>query len=148
MGPQLEIRVAHRDRNYRDVGATLGIGFATKTAAIPAVLASTVFRPVGIGVGERRIRGRPWERMIAVLARGLGEQLAREDRSERRQRIFGRTRRLEEIAAGLDLAANIAGLAGHRRRALEAIVVRLPPVAGDPPALDAHVVETQRHAII
>ena len=28
--------------------------------------------------------------MIAILVRGLGEQLAREDRGERGQRIFGR----------------------------------------------------------
>jgi hypothetical protein len=76
MGAQLEIRIAHRDRNHRNMGAPLGVGFATKTAAISAVLAGTVFRSVGISIGARRIRGRPWERVIAIFVSGLGKQLA------------------------------------------------------------------------
>ena len=46
--------------------------------------------------------------MIAVVGGGCGEHFARQDRRERRQRIFTLARRFERIAARLDLPANIA----------------------------------------
>ena len=52
---QLEVRVAHGDRDHRDQRAALGVRLATEPLTIAAVLASAVFRAVWIGVGARRV---------------------------------------------------------------------------------------------
>ena len=77
--------------------------------------------------------------MVAVVFRRLGEHLARQDRRERRQRIIARARRLERVAAALDLAIYVAGLARHRRSVFELVVIRLELGVGDAPILDGHV---------
>ena len=58
---------------------------------------------------------------------------------ERRQRIAALARPLERIAAGLDRAAEVAGLAGDAAQVFEAVVVGLELVVGDAPVLDRHV---------
>src|SRR5580692_4533437 len=120
--------------------AALGVGFATKALAIAAILAAAELRAVRIGVGLRGVRRRPRERMIAGIARCIGEHFARQDRRQRRQRIVAGARRLERIAAGLDLAAEIAGLAGDRRGIFELVVIGLELGVADAPVLDRHVV--------
>ena len=85
--------------------------------------------------------------MVAELARRLAEHLARENLGERRQRIFAGARRLEGIAARLDLAAQIAGLAGDRRRVFELVVIGLELVIGDAPVLDRHVLGNEALAV-
>ncbi len=78
--------------------------------------------------------------MIAELLRRFGEHHARQDRRQRRQRVFAGARRLERIAALLDLALDVAGLAGDRRGVFEPVVIGLELVVGDAPVLDRHVV--------
>ena len=139
MRAELEIRVAHGDRDHRHVGAALGIRLAAEALAIAAILASAELRTVRIRIGARRVGGRSRERMIAVVLCRGGEHLARQDRRQRRQRIFARAGRLKRVAARLDLPADVAGLAGNRRRVFEPVVIRLQLVVGDAPVLDRHI---------
>src|SRR4051794_19005455 len=140
MGAQLEVRIAHRDRDYGAMRAALGVGFAAEALAIAAILAAAEFRAVRIGVRLRGVGRRPRERVIAGIARGIGEHLACQDRRQRRQRVVAGARRLERIAAGLDLAADIAGLAGDRRGIFELVVIGLELGVADAPVLDRHIV--------
>src|SRR5205807_868957 len=88
MGAQLEAGLAQRDRDHGDVRAALGVRLAAEALAEAAVLAGAELRAVRIGIGTRRIRRWPRERVIAELARGVGEHLARQDRRKRRQRVI------------------------------------------------------------
>src|SRR5262245_43308848 len=115
------------------------VGLAAEALAMTAILAGTKLRSIRIGVGARGVGGRARERMIAEVARGLVEHLAAQDRREWRQRIFACAWRFERIAAGLNLALDVAGLAGDRRRVLELVVIGLELVVGDAPVLDRHV---------
>src|SRR5262247_1958119 len=116
MRAQREVRVAHRDRDHRDVRRAFGVRLAAEALAMAAILTGAEFRSVRISIGARSVGGWARERVIAEVARGLVEHLAAQDRGERRQRIFARARRFERIAAGLELALEIAGLAGDRGR--------------------------------
>ena len=133
MGAQLEVRALHRCRYHRDVRARLRVGLAAEALAEAAVLAAAEGRAVRVGVGARGVRRRARERVVASLGRRLGEQLRGEHALERRQRVFARTRALERVAAGLDLALQVAGLAGHRGHVLELVVVPLHLGIGDAP---------------
>src|SRR5262249_54109880 len=139
MGAQLEVGIAHRNRNHRDMRAAFGVGLAAEALAEAAILAGAEFRAVGIGVGARRVGCRAREWMVAEALCGRSEHLARQDRRERRQRILVGARRLERIAARLHLAADVSRLAGNRRRAFEPLVIWLELVVGDAPVLDRHV---------
>ena len=55
MGAQFEIRIAHRNRNDRDVGTAFGIGLAAKSLAVAAILARAQLCSVRIGVRARSI---------------------------------------------------------------------------------------------
>src|ERR1700722_10606304 len=136
MGAQLEIRIAHRDRDHRHMWAALGVGLAAKALAIAAILATAEFRAVRIGIGLRGIRRRPRKRMIAGVARRVREHLAGENRRQRRQRIVALARRYERIAAGKDLAGDIAGLAGDGGGIFELIVIGLELGIANAPVLD------------
>src|SRR5256714_2465049 len=139
MGAQLELRILQRKWDDGTVRRAFRIGFAAEALAIAAILAGAELRAVRIGVGARRVRRRPRERMIAVVARGGREDLAREDRRERRQRIVARARRFERIAALSDLAVDVAGLAGDGGGIFEFVVVGLKLGVADAPVLDRHV---------
>jgi hypothetical protein len=127
--------------------AALGVGFAAKALAIAAILATAEFRAVRVGIGLRGVRRRPRERMIAGIARCIGEHFTRQNRRQRRQRIVAGARRLERIAACLDPATDIAGLAGDRRGIFELVVIGLELGVADAPVLDRHVVGDELLAI-
>src|SRR6202034_1363811 len=123
----------------RHVRAALGVGFAAEALAVAAILAASELGSVRVGVRLRGIRRWPRERMIAGIARRTAEHLAREDRRQRRQRIVAGAGRLERVAAGLDLAADIAGLARDRGGTVKLVVIGLELGVGDAPVLDRHV---------
>src|SRR4029077_19575107 len=107
--------------------------------AIAAILAGTELGAVGVCIRLRRICGWARKRVIAGIARGVAEHLARENGRQRRERIFPRARCLERIAARLNLAVDVAGFAGDRSGILELVVVGLELSVSDAPILDGHV---------
>src|SRR3954470_22123333 len=113
MGPQLDIRIAQRYWDHRNMRAAFGVGLASEPLAEAAILAGPELHAVGIGVWPRGIGGRPLGGGIAELGCGLGEQLARVVRFQCRVRVFARTWILERIAAWLDMTLDVTGLAGH-----------------------------------
>src|SRR5258705_11488639 len=108
MGSQREVRIAHRNRDHRYMRRAFGVGFAAEALAMAAILAGAELRAIRIGIGARSVGGRARERVIAEVTRGLVEHLAAQDRGQRRQRIFACAWRLEWIAAGLELALEVA----------------------------------------
>ena len=144
---QLEIGIAHRNRDHRHVWAALGIGLTAEALAIAAILAGAEFRAVRIGVGLRGVRRRPRKWMIASVARGVGEHFARQNRRQRRQGIVAGARCLERIASREDFSGEIAGLAGNRSGVLELLVIRLELGIGDAPILNRHVVGNEFFAV-
>src|SRR5262245_49882661 len=111
MRAQLEVRIAHRNRNDRDVRASFRIRLAAEALAEAAILTGAEPRPVGIRVSAGCVRARTWERVIALVLRSLAEHLARHDRREGGQRILAGARRLERVASRLYLAANVSRFA-------------------------------------
>src|SRR5215468_1798688 len=111
MRAQLEVRIAHRNRNDGDVRAALCVRLAAEALAEAAILAGAEPRPVRISVSAGCVRARARERVVAVIPRGLAEHLACQDRRKRRQRILAGARRFERIASRLYLAANVSRFA-------------------------------------
>src|SRR6202022_1161267 len=74
--------------------------------------------------------------MVAEALRALAEDRAEIGLLERWVGVFARSRRLERVAAGLDLALDVAGFAADATEIFEAVVVRLKIVIGDAPVLD------------
>src|SRR4029077_20589595 len=111
MRTQLEVRIAHRNRNDGNVRAAFRIRLAAEALAEAAILARAEPRPVGIRVSAGRVRARARERVVALVLRGLAEHLARQDRCEGWQRILAGARRFERVAPRLYLAANVSRFA-------------------------------------
>src|ERR1700730_4562 len=74
--------------------------------------------------------------MVSELARAFPKQAAEIGLLHRRGRIFPRARRLEWIAAWLDLPVDISGLSARPEQVFEAIVMGLELRIGDTPILD------------
>ena len=91
--------------------AAFRVRLAAEALAEAAILAGTEPRPVRIRVSAGRVRARPWERVVALILRGLAEHLARQDRREGRQRILAGARRFERVAPRLYLTANVSRFA-------------------------------------
>src|SRR5207302_5372010 len=135
VGAQLEVLLLHQVGQHRGLRARLRAHLATEELAIAAVDAGIDRRAVfvGIGTGDRGARRR--ERLVAHLFGRLLEQRAGVRALERRVRVLARARTLERVAAGDDLAVEIAGLAADAVEILEAVVVALELVVGDAPVL-------------
>src|SRR4029453_7859979 len=106
--------------------------------AITTILTRAEFLPFGIGVGARGVGGGTRERIPAFVLGRIREHEARQNGRQRRQRVFAGTRRFEAVAALLDLALDVAGLAGNSRDTLELVIIGLELVVGDAPVLDRH----------
>ena len=79
-----------------------------------------------IHVRLRHVSGRMREWMVPELGRRLGEQRRRVGLAIGGVGIFARARPLERIAAGLDLALQVAGLAAGAAQLVELVVVAAP----------------------
>ena len=84
------------------------------------------------------------ERMAPELGCRLAEQGRPIGLRHRRRRVFVRARALERIAAGLDLAVQIARLAAGAAQLVELIVEGLELVVGDAPVLHRQLVVGDR----
>ncbi len=86
--------------------------------------------------------------MIAQLARGLLEQMRRIGMLQRRRGIFVRTRRLENVSAVDQLAAQIAGLAADAHHLLGVPVVRLQLIVRHAPILHRQIGGQSRRPVL
>src|SRR5437016_7683379 len=77
--------------------------------------------------------------MIAEALRRLAEQARAQSRLDRLVGIMVAARPLERIAAGDDLALEVAGLARGAAQLVEAVVERLEFLIAHRPILDRHV---------
>src|SRR6185437_2567245 len=112
-GPQLEPLSLQQPRIQQDLRTGLCVRFADEALAMATILARCEFHPIGIGIGFWRISRRKLERMPAELAGRLIEGDTRFQHRKRRLWKFVLARRLEGIAALLNLAAEVARLAGN-----------------------------------
>src|SRR5207245_10588514 len=104
---------------------------AAEELAVAAIHAVVDGRPVLVGVRPRQRAGRRGKGLVAELLRRLLEERAGEGSLERRIRIFARARALEWIAAGNDLALDVARLAADAVQVLETDEVPLQLVVGE-----------------
>jgi hypothetical protein len=108
---KLDIWVAERDRDHRDMRAAFRVRFAAKPLAEPAILALPKLHAVRVCIGPGGIGNRLWEAVISKFLRCLGEKLRAVVRHKRRQRIILCARVLKGISARLRLPLQISGLA-------------------------------------
>ena len=87
-----EVRFADQHRQDRRLRAGLGIVAAAEPFAEAAIGAWAHAQPERIGVGLRQIAGRLRKRLVAELARRLGQQRMAEALLLRRRRIRPRAR--------------------------------------------------------
>ena len=100
-----------------------------------------------IRVRPRRIGRSLRKRVKAQLACGFLEQHRAVRRSQRRQWIFVGARTFEDVAAGLDLAAKVAGLARRSADLFELVEVRFELFVRDAEVLQMHVVRNELLAV-
>src|SRR5262245_35191406 len=91
--------------------------------------------PISVGVCCGLSRGRGRKRLVAQRLSSLSEQRACIRARTRRIGKLSRAWAFERIAANLDLALNITGLAADAVDSLKLIVVRLQLVVCDAPIL-------------
>src|ERR1700686_903639 len=92
-------------------------------------------------------RGWALERHVAQRGHRLGEQGTLMRAPRRRVGILARARPFVRIAAGLDLAVQVASLAADAEDFLKLVVVGFDLVPGDAPILQIAVLRNERHAI-
>src|SRR5207253_9697143 len=132
---QLELLLLHQVRQHRGLRARLRAHLAAEELAVAAIHAAVDRRAVFVGIRLRyRAAGRG-KRLVAHLLRRLLEERAGVRHLERRIRIVARALAFERIAAGNDLALEVARLAADAVEMFEAIEVRLDLVVGDAPVL-------------
>ena len=112
-------------------GRVLGADMAAAAVAEAVILAA---RPVVIGF--RIDRRRSGERMPAELARRLGHALGEFGAAQRRHRVGAFAGAFENIAARIDGAADIAGLARYPDRVLDLVVIGLEFLEPERPVFD------------
>src|SRR5713101_9806888 len=79
------------------------------------------------------------ERLVAERLRCFGEQRAGVGCLHRRVRVLACARALERIAAGDDLALDVARLAGDAVEVFESVEMRFQLIVGDAPVLQGAV---------
>ena len=80
-------------------------------------------------------------------ARGRGHQIDEAGASKRRHRILALTRPLEDVAAAIDRALDVAGLSRDAELVLDLVVVRLQFVETERPVLDRRARRQPRRAV-
>jgi hypothetical protein len=87
------------------------------------------------------------ERLPAELFRGLRHVIGESAAAQRRHRIFALPRRFEDIAAWIDLALQIAALAGDAYFVLHQVVERLQIVVTDGPVFKSRTFGKRARAV-
>ena len=89
----------------------------------------------------------PGERMPAEPARGGGHQVDEAGAAQRRHGIRPRARPLEDVAARIDGALDVAGLARDAHLVLDLVVVRLELLEAERPVFDRRALRHARRAV-
>src|SRR5882672_12192851 len=79
--------------------------------------------------------------------RGVRHRVDELRAAQRRHRIAARTRPLEDVAARIDDAADVARLARYAERVLHLVVVGLELVQAERPVLDGRAARNSRGAV-
>ena len=123
-------------------GRVLGVDVAAAAVAEAVIEAARA-----VVVGLRVDRGRAGEGMPAEPARGGRHVLGELGAGERRHRIGARARALEDVAALVDGAADIAGLAGDADLVLDLVVEGLELLEPERPVLHRRALGDARGAV-
>src|SRR5208283_4400394 len=110
----------HRLRDGRHCSRVLGADVAAAAVAEAVILAAGA-----LVIGRRVDRRRAWEGVPADPARSAGHAFGELGAAQRRHRIAALARALEDVAAAIDDAVDIAGLAGHADLVLDLVVIEL-----------------------
>ena len=146
-GAVAEVRFADQHRQNRRLRAGLRIVAAAEPFAEAAIGAGSEPDAERIRISLRQVAGGLRKRLVAEIARGLGEQRVAERLRLRRIGIGPRARSLERIAAFENLPFQIACRARRPAKIFELVVMRLEVVIGDATVLDRHVVGQKIRAI-
>ena len=146
-GAIAEVRFPDEHRKDGGLWRGLGIIAAPEPFAEAAIGAGSEPGAERVYVGLRHIAGGLRKRLVAKLARGLGEQGMTEGLGLRRIGVRPRARSLEGIAAFEDLTLQIARGARRPTKIFELVIVRLEIIVGDAKVLDRHVVGQKFRAI-
>ncbi len=131
-----------RARNGRHVRAVLGVDVAA------ALVAEAVIHARGaILIGARVDRGGPGKRVPAEAARRRGHQIDEAGAAQRRHRVRPLARTFEDVAARIDRALDVAGLARDADFVFHLVVVRLELVEAERPVFDRRSLRHARRAV-
>ncbi len=117
-------------RDRRDRGRALGANVAAAATAEAVVDAGR-----SVAVGPRVDRRRPRERMPPEPSRRPGHELGEPGAPQRRHGVVATARPLENVAARVDLAADVPRLTRHTDRLFHPVVVRLELLEAERPIL-------------
>ncbi len=143
----LDARILGQHRQQGGLRAGLGVGLAAEALAMAAILAAAQSYPFRIGIGIGGVRRGRRERVIPQRLGRRAEQHSALRALQRPVGIVAAAPALEGIAALLDLATEIAGLAGDAAQIFEAGVMALQLVIAHRPIGDDHVVGDHLGAI-
>src|SRR5437588_729649 len=132
---------------HRGEGIGLGTLRADMARAEAAERAFEHLYPVEVSVVLSHRRGWALERHVTQRAHRVGEQIALICAPRRRVWILARARPFVRIAACLDLAVQVAGLAADAKDFLKLVVVGFDLVPGDAPVLQIAILGNERWAV-
>src|SRR5215207_5247427 len=142
----LDPSALQRVRDDGDDGACLGADVTAEALAEATVVTRSECHPVGIFIALGTVAARQGEGAISQLLAGLAKEGGAISDLIRRLRVLA-TRAFEWVSPLLDLAAEVACLAGYPEHLLVLIVVRLQLVVGDAPVLDGGVLGKEVRAV-
>jgi len=129
-GHHLQAPGRDRFRDGRDRGGVLGADVAAAAVAEAVILAARA-----LVIGRRVDRRRAREGVPAEPARGARHAFGEFGAAQRWHRITALARSLEDVAAGIDDAVDVAGLARHADLVLDLVVIWLELFESERPIL-------------
>ena len=115
--------------------------------AAAAVAEAVILAARALVIGRRVDRRRAREGVPAELARGARHAFGEFGAAQRRHRIAALARPLEDVAARIDDAVDVAGLAGHADLVLDLVVIGLELLEPERPILHRRALGHARGAV-
>ena len=120
------------------------LGAHVAAAAIAEAVIHAAGSPFVAARGDGRRAG---ERMPPERSGGAGHHLGEAGAAQRRHRVGACPRPLEDVAARVDLAVDVAGLSGHADLDFDLVVVRLELLEPERPVFDGGALGQLRGAV-